>query len=104
MPRVRLAAQAQFDLVRLHQFLDEKDAVTANRAILVIRQAFKTLEYAPVIYRPAHDDPSFREMVIEFGASGYVALYDYDSAAQVSTIYAVKHQLENDYKLWPTRA
>jgi plasmid stabilization system protein ParE len=102
MPRVVLSAQAQSDLQRLHEFLVTKDRSTANRAIQTIRASFKTLTYAPVIYRPASDDPSFREMVIDFGASGYVALYDYNETTQTSTIYAIKHQLERDYKAWPT--
>ena len=99
MPRVVLSAQAQSDLQRLHEVLAIKDRPTANRAIQTIRNSFKTLTYAPAIYRPALDDPSLREMVINFGASGYVALYEFDVTTQTSTIYAIKHQLEQNYKV-----
>jgi hypothetical protein len=37
-----------------------------------------------------------RELLIPFGHSGYVALFEIDDAKTV-TILAVRHQLENDY-------
>jgi plasmid stabilization system protein ParE len=37
-----------------------------------------------------------RELVIPFGASGYVALFEIEDS-QVVTIVAVRHQREEDY-------
>lgn len=48
-------------------------------------------------YRKAvADDPFLRELVIPFGASGYVALAEIDNERTV-TVLAVRHQREDDY-------
>ena len=40
--------------------------------------------------------PFLRELIIPFGASGYVALFEIDDSHTV-TILAVRHQRESDY-------
>jgi plasmid stabilization system protein ParE len=40
-------------------------------------------------------EPEYREWLIEFGHSGYVALYRYDG--QTAVILAVRHQRELEY-------
>lgn len=98
MPHVRLSARAQADLSRLHAFLVSKDINAAKRAMLAIREAFLPLQHAPMIGRPVEDHAELRELVIDFGASGYLALYHFDPAQDAVTILAVKHQREDDYK------
>ena len=98
MPQVRLSARAQLDLSRLHAFLLEKDALVANRAVLAIRDAFAPLKHSPLIGRPAEDRGDLRELVIDFGATGYLALYRLESSLDAVTILAIKHQREEDYK------
>jgi plasmid stabilization system protein ParE len=98
MPQVRLSARAQVDVTRLHQFLTSKDDDAAKRAVLAIRDAFQALTHAPMIGRPVEDHPELRELVIEFGASGYLALYRPEPALNTVTILAIKHQREDDYK------
>lgn len=98
MPHVRLSARAQSDLARLHTFLANKDANAAKRAMLVIREAFMPLTHAPMIGRPVEDSDGLRELVIDFGASGYLALYRFERVLDAVVILAVKHQREEDYK------
>lgn len=98
MPRVRLSARAQSDLSRLHTFLISKDINAAKRALLVIRESFMRLTQTPIIGRPVVDSDDLRELVIDFGASGYLALYRYEPALEVVTILAIKHQREDDYQ------
>ncbi len=38
------------------------------------------------------------ELVIDFGATGYLALYRFEPSLDVVTILAIKHQREDDYK------
>lgn len=48
------------------------------------------------IGRPAEDmEPEYREWMIDFGDSGYVALYRHDE--QTAVILAVRHQREAGY-------
>ncbi|MDP3874584.1 MAG: type II toxin-antitoxin system RelE/ParE family toxin [Methyloversatilis sp.] len=98
--RIRFTEEAEVDLVRLYQFMLERDGADlalAERALDAIRKAFRSLEFMPFSFRKAtSDNPFLREIVIPFGASGYVALYEIENDETV-TILAVRHQREDDY-------
>ena len=98
--RIRFTEEAEVDLVRLYQFMLERDSADlalAERALDAIRKAFRSLEFMPFSFRKAtSDNPFLREIVIPFGASGYVALYEIERDDTV-TILAVRHQREDDY-------
>lgn len=96
MPRLNYSNQASTDLIRLFNFLVEKDVTTAQRAIKEIRDDLSTLTRMPKIGRPVEE--GFRELVIDFGSSGYLALYDFDEMLDTITVHAVRHQKENDYQ------
>jgi len=50
----------------------------------------------PEIGRPAEEmEPEYREWPINFGDSGYIALYRYDG--ETAVILAVRHQKEAGY-------
>ncbi len=98
MPHVRLSARAQSDLSRLHTFLLGKDVNAAKRAIMPILEAFRPLTHAPNIGRLVEESEDLRELVIDFGTSGYLALYRFEAALSAVTILAVKHQREDDYQ------
>lgn len=98
MPHVRLSARAQSDLSRLYTFLVRKDLNAAKRAMHAIQQAFMPLTHAPMIGRPVEDSVDLRELVIDFGASGYLALYRVEQEMDAVIILAIKHQREDDYK------
>lgn len=98
--RVRFTREAEADLVRLYEFIlarDTADWALAERALEAIRAGLATLERIPFTCRKAAaDSPFLRELVIPFGATGYVALFEVDDA-QTVTVLAVRHQRENDY-------
>lgn len=98
MSHVSLSKRAQTDLSRLHAFLLRKDIQAAKRAVLTIREAFMPLQQAPMMGRPVEDRDNLRELVIDFGTSGYLALYRFEQAMDAVTILAIKHQSEDDYK------
>jgi plasmid stabilization system protein ParE len=98
---VRYSASARDDLARLYEYLLDRattvdDLDLADRALGVITEAVESLKRSPFIYRKADDDPFLRELLVPFGSSGYVALFEIEDAATV-TILAVRHQLEDDY-------
>ena len=99
--RVRFTQEAEEDLVRLYQFVlarDEADWGVAERALEAIRNGLRSLELTPFSFRKATpNNPFLRELIIPFGASGYVALYEIDPD-QCVTILAVRHQREEDYR------
>ena len=96
MPRINYSNRANLDLVRLFRFLAEKDVPTALRAIKQIRDSITNLGRMPKVGRPVEE--GFRELVIDYGSSGYLALYDFDERLDAITVHAIRHQKENDYQ------
>jgi plasmid stabilization system protein ParE len=96
MSRLNYSNRAHLDLIRLFNFLADKDVATAQRAIKEIRDSLGTLTRMPKIGRPVEE--GFRELIIDFGSSGYLALYDFDEIHDAITVHAVRHQKENDYR------
>lgn len=95
--RVRFTREAEADLVRLYELRDAADWSVAERALEAIRAGMTTLAQIPFTCRKARtDSPFLRELVIPFGAAGYVALFEIDDAETV-TVLAVRHQRESDY-------
>ena len=97
MPQVRLSARAQSELARLHSFLLSKN-ITAAQRDSDIRASFVSLVKTPLLGRSVDDSEKLRELVIDFGASGYLALYRVEWDLDVITILAIKHQSEADYR------
>ena len=96
MPQVKYAPGAIRDLQRLRAFLQPKNPLAAKRAGDTIMKAMQILGQQPQIGRPVDGLPEmFREWLINFGDSGYVARYRYDGDAVV--ILAVRHQKEVGY-------
>lgn len=93
MSRLIWSPSALLDVQRLYRFLVPKSPEAAKRAVQAIRQGVKILEKQPGVGRPVEDmDDEFRDWIIDFGDSGYVARYRVDQ--QFVTILAVCHQKE----------
>ena len=93
MPQLIWAPPALLDVQRLYRFLAPKNADAAKRAVKAIRQEVTLLGQQPGIGRPVENMPDeFRDWIIDFGDSGYVARYRID--ADAVTILAVRHQKE----------
>jgi len=97
--QVRFTATALSDLERLYEFLLAFDIQTAERAVLAIEDGLRFLRNSPFSCRKAADGahgPLLRELIIPFGASGYLALFQIEDASTVS-ILALRHQREDDF-------
>lgn len=90
---------AQEDLERLYDFLSDQDAFLADPAISTIEKAYELLRFMPESCRRAHLQLAghvYREMIVKFGRSGYLVLFEIQRDETVSVL-AVKHQRESDY-------
>jgi plasmid stabilization system protein ParE len=95
--RVRFTEEAKDDLERLYLFLLERDLDSAERALDAVTSAIRLLEFSPFSCRKARSvNPFLRELIIPFGAAGYVALFEIEAERTV-TVVAVRHQREEDY-------
>ena len=99
MPRVIVTEGAGRGLERCRLFLVAKNPQAAKRAGQAVTQQFLILETSPDVGRPFPDLPELRELVIDFGDSGYVALYHHDEAADVVYVLAFRHQKEAGFML-----
>ncbi len=81
---------------RLREFLRPKSPDAAKRAGEAIKKALAVLGLQPKMGRPIEDMPeNYREWVIDFGGSGYLARYRLEGDSV--TILAVRHQKEAGY-------
>ena len=96
MTRWVLAADAADDLERLVEFLLKRFPEDAVRTVDLIMDALNILQHHPRIGRPR--EAALRELVISRGRTGYLALYEYDEAADLVVVLAVRHQREQGYQ------
>lgn len=95
--QVRFTKTAKEDLLRLYRFLLDNDVQAARRARKTIGKGLEFLRDFPFSCRKAMpDNPFLREMLIPFGASGYIALFEIENS-RIVTILAIRHQHEEDY-------
>lgn len=97
--KVRFTLEAEQDLLRLFDFLLHNDVQAAASSRDAMAKAIELLEVFPFSCRKAvggNGSPFLRELIIPFGSSGYVALFEIEDKATV-TVLAVRHQREEDY-------
>lgn len=100
---VQFSTAAAEDLERLFDSIlqRELDSATGDldipeRALQAIREGLRFLSSSPFACRKAGESPFVRELVISFGSTGYVALYEIVDDSTV-IIGAIRHQREDDY-------
>jgi plasmid stabilization system protein ParE len=100
--KVRLTRVAEADLDRLFDFLVEREVARdggnldlPEQAMTALRSGIATLNSSPFTCRKAGNSPFLRELIIPFGRSGYVALFEVEDESTVAVV-AVRHQLEDD--------
>lgn len=93
---MRYTRAAREDLHRLFAYLAERDIQAARRARDAIIKATAFISEFPFSCRKADANPFIRELLIPFGAFGYVVLYEIEEPETV-TLLAIRHQREEDY-------
>lgn len=97
---VRFTPEAAEDIEQLYQFIlerDESDWLLAEKALDAIQHGIEQLAFFPYNCRKVMtNNPYLREVIIPFGRSGFVALFEIEPE-YIVTILAVRHQREEDY-------
>jgi len=100
--KVEFTPEAEADLNRLFDFLLDRaetveEAVRAYEAVEIIRTVANShLSSTPYSYRKVGARPTLRELMVPFGAAGYVLRFDIRTPELVLVIGA-RHQREQDY-------
>ena len=95
MAQVIYAGEAFADVEHIIESLLKTSPEAAALALESIGSAIGILEAHPFIGRQVDD--YIRELVISRRATGYLALYRFDSAFDVGRILRVRHQREAGY-------
>ena len=95
MTRWLISEDAAQDLEELVDFLRTHQADYAVETIDLILNALNILEQHPHMGRRVQNQ--LPELIISRGKTGYVALYEYDEAADVVLVLAIRHQREAGY-------
>ena len=101
--KVEFSLAALVDLERLFDFVLQRELSSATgdldlpeRALKAIKEGVAFLSLSPFACRRAGVSTFVRELVIAFGGTGYVALYEIVDS-QTVIIGAVRHQREDDF-------
>ena len=96
MARIVYSGESLEDLERIIEFLLQRSPGTAGAALSQFRAAVSVLAAHPQIGRRV--DSLRRELVISYGATGYIALYRNDARARVVRVLRIRHQREAGYR------
>jgi plasmid stabilization system protein ParE len=94
--QVIYAAEALADLERLAEFLLEQAPESAAAVLGRVTDAIEILVDHPLIGRRVEGE--LRELVILRGASGYLALYRFDSVLDIVRLLRIRHHREVGYR------
>ena len=95
MAQIVYSARAIENLEHAFEFLLGETPATAVAAAEAIESAVNTLAAHPLVGRRIEGD--LRELVISFGATGYVALYRFVVQDDEVRVLALRHQREIGY-------
>jgi len=100
---VQFSAAANEDLQRIFDFLIQRELDSATgdldipeKALHAIQAGISLLRTSPFVCRKAGSSPFVRELVIAYGNTGFVALFEIINDSTV-IIGAIRHQREDDY-------
>ena len=101
--KVEFSQAAAADLEQLFDFALQRelnsetgDLDIPDRAVQAIKDGMVFLASSPFACRKAGSSSFVRELIIPFGRTGYVALFEIVDSHTV-IIGAIRHQLEDDY-------
>lgn len=96
MPKVVYAERALDHLEQAFDWINCENPAAAGAAVDAITSAVTLLAEHPLAGRRVHGD--IRELVISFGATGFVALYRFLPLREEVRILAIRHQRELRYR------
>ena len=95
MAQIVYSARALENLLRSPEYLRSDNPEAAVAAAEAVESAVNTLAAHPLVGRRVEGD--IRELVISFGATGYIALYRFVVQQDEVRVLALRHQREIGY-------
>ncbi len=91
--KIVVSDAAQADLLRLHDFLADKNPDAARRAISAVARSIDSLDQFPDRCRPSAITGA-RELIVPFGDAGYLVRYAHDAEHSEIVVLRVWHSRE----------
>lgn len=93
MPRLIYTPRALADLIRLRPFIATHNPNSAARMALLIKESAARLKLHPMMGVQVEDIP-FRDLIIPFGAGGYILRYRIIIETQTVVVVGIRHSRE----------
>lgn len=94
MPRLIYTPRAIGDLVRLREFIAQHNPEAAAHMARLIKESAARLKIHPMLGVAVEDMP-FRDLIIPFGASGYLLRYRIIMETQTVVVVGIRHAKED---------
>ncbi len=97
MGKIVFSKSALSKLSHIRNFYTQRDPKIGDRAVDTIEAAFLVFLTHPEIGRPYEGSVLRRELIIPFGSSGFISLYEIDRLEDRIVIIALLHQKEDGF-------
>jgi plasmid stabilization system protein ParE len=94
LAKVKYAPDALLDFDRLAAFLPESGA-DPDASLDALVDGIAVLARHPLIGRKL--TRGLRELIVSFGSTGYIVLYDFAEAEDAVRVFAIRHQREQEW-------
>lgn len=95
MPRLIYTPKAIDDLIRLREFIAQHNPKAATRMARLLKESAARLKIHPLLGVAVEDMP-FRDLIIPFGAGGYLLRYRVIMETQTVVVVGIRHAREGD--------
>jgi len=95
MAKITWTKDAVSDLVRLREFLRDKNTKAAHNAVKKIKATITLLSKQPELGKPVEDMIDFRDISSPFGRHGYIVRYHYNG--DEIFILKIRHMREEGF-------
>lgn len=94
MPRLIYTPKAVADLIRLRAFIAQRNPEAAARMARLLKESAARLKIHPLLGVAVENLP-FRDLIIPFGAGGYLLRYRVIMETQTLVVVAIRHTKED---------
>jgi addiction module RelE/StbE family toxin len=98
MPRLIYTPRALADMIRLREFIARHNPEAAARMSRILKESAARLKQHPMKGVPVEESP-FRDLIILFGASGYILRYRVIFETKTVVVVGIRHGKEDDSSL-----
>ncbi|MDO4223991.1 MAG: type II toxin-antitoxin system RelE/ParE family toxin [Acinetobacter sp.] len=101
MPQLKYTREAISDLGRISDFMKKVSPDQLTDALQTIQNGLKRLTILPNIGKSVAYEtlPNLRQLSINYGKSGYIALYVFDEENDEVVIVGIRHKRELEFEI-----